>query len=133
MIFDGDRGQYILTEEALRREGIFMRERLAVTRSPSPENTINGMLKNVSDMIYDYIHNCNVNNDAQDNIIANCKEARDIIERAMTKQAIYYLFNGNLNMAIEDNVRNKAISPEAINALNKTIREIGSSILYTGV
>lgn len=133
MIFDADKNQYILTEKALNKRGIFLRERLAVTRCPSPEYVIFGLLENVSDMIYEYIHNFSTHNDKQDCIINNYKGARDVIERAMTKQAIYYIYNGNLNMAIEDSARNKAISPEAVSELNKTIREIGSSILYTGV
>lgn len=133
MIFDDVSGQYILTEEALRRMGIDLRSRLARTRATSPEYVINGVLTSVSDMIYDYIHSFSVHNEAQDSLIAQSEGARAIIERAMLKQATYFIFNGNLNLATDDNLRNKAISPEAIAILNKTIREIGSSILYTGV
>ena len=133
MIFDDVTGQYILTEQALIRIGIDLRGRLARTRTASPENVINGVLTSVSDMIYEYIHGFSVHNEAQDSLIAQLEGARAIIERAMLKQATYFIFNGNLNLATDDNIRNKAISPEAISILNKTIREIGSSILYTGV
>ena len=132
-IYDDVTGQYILTEQALIRIGIDLRGRLARTRAASPENVINGVLTSVSDMIYNYIHSFSVHNEEQDGLIACCEGARVIIERAMLKQATYFIFNGNLNLSTDDNIRNKAISPEAISILNRTIREIGSSILYTGV
>ena len=84
-------------------------------------------------MIYNFIHEYSTHNETQDNIIANCDGARKIIERAMVKQAKYYLKNGNLYNSTDDNIRSKAISTEAITILNTTIRELGSSILYTGV
>ena len=133
MFFDEATNQYKLTEQALVRQGIDMRSRLAKTHATSPEYIISALLTNVSDMIYDFIHAYNVHNEAQDTIILSLNSARAIIERAMTKQAIYTLYNGNLNMSVEDNMRNKAISPEAVNILNKTIPEIGASILYMGV
>ena len=133
MIFDPVTNQYVLTEEALIRQGIDLRGRLAKTRTSSPEYVINSVVTSVSDMIYSFIHIHSVHNDWQDNFIANNETARAIIERAMTKQAFYLLFNGNLNLSVDDNERNKAISPEAITILNKTIRELGGSLLYTGV
>lgn len=133
MFFDESTNQYKLTEQALVRQGIDMRSRLAITHVTSPEYIINALLTNVSDMIYDFIHDYNVHNEAQDTIILSLNSARAIIERAMTKQAIYVLYNGNLNMSVEDNIRNKAISPEAVSILNKTIPKIGASILYMGV
>jgi len=133
MIFDEATCQYRLTEEALRRQGIDLRSRLARTRATSPEYIINGVLTTVSDMVYNYIHEFSVRNDCQDTVIANCEGARAVIERAMIKQALYVIFNGDLTLSVDDNVRSKAISPEAVSVLNKTIREIGSSILYTGV
>lgn len=133
MFFDEATNQYKLTEQALVRQGIDMRSRLARTHATSPEYIINALLTNVSDMIYDFIHAFNVHNEAQDTIISSLNSARAIIERAMTKQTIYVLYNGNLNMSVEDNMRSKAISPEAVDILNKTIPEIGASILYMGV
>lgn len=133
MIYNANTEQYQLTEEALRRVGIFLRERIDRTRCPSPEYVINGALESVSDMIYNFIHDQSTHNETQDYIIANFDGARKIIEKAMVKQAKYYLKNGNLNNSTDDNIRSKAISPEAITILNTTIRELGSSILYNGV
>ena len=133
MIFDESSVQYRLTEEALRRQGVDLRSRLSRTRATAPEYIINGVLTTVSDMIYNFIHSYSSHNDFQDGIIANCEGARRIIERAMTKQALYVIANGNLNLSVDDNERSKAMSPEAVSILNTNIREIGSSILYTGV
>lgn len=133
MIFDKASYQYILTEEALRQQGVDLRNRLARTRASSPEYIINGILTTVSDMIYNYIHGFSVHNNCQDDIIATFEGARRIIERAMLKQALYVIANGNLNLSVDDNERSKAMSPEAVSILNTNIREIGSSILYTGV
>ena len=133
MIFDDVTGQYILTEQALIRKGTFMRERIAKTRCPSPEYVINGILEDVSDMVYNYIHDFNNDNDRQDYIIANLNSARDIIEKAMTKQAEYVIKEGNLYLSLDENERSKAFSDQAHKILSRTIKEIGTSILYTGV
>jgi hypothetical protein len=133
MIFDEVTGQYILTEQALINKGTFMRERMAKTRCPSPEYVINGILEDVSDMVYNYIHDFNDDNDRQDYIIANLNSARYIIERAMIKQAEYVIAEGNLYLSVDDNERSKAFSNQAHKILSRTIKEIGTSILYTGV
>lgn len=133
MVFDKDTNHYLLTEEALRRNGIFLRERIAKTRAPSPEYIINGIILTISDMVYDFIHDHSMNNDLQDCLIGKYESARKIIEKAMLKQAKYYIANGNLNLYTDDNIRSKAMSPEAVTVLNKTIPELRCSILYTGV
>lgn len=133
MIFDDIDNQYRLTEQALIRQGEDLRSRLARTRATAPEYIINGVLTTVSDMIYAYIHKFSVHNAVQDNIIATYEGARRVIERAMTKQAFYVIHNGNLNLSTNENERSKAMSPEAVDILNTEIRELGCSILYTGV
>lgn len=133
MIFKPDSGQYMLTEKALIQSGFFLRERLSRTRCPSPEYVIQSILEDVSDMIYDYIHRHSVHNDFQDHAIAKLPSARAIIEKAMRKQAEYILFDGNLFLNPDENIRSKAISEETIRVLSKTIPEIGTSILYSGV
>lgn len=133
MIFDDVTGQYVLTEQALIRKGTFLRERMAKTRCPSPEYVINGILEDVSDMVYNYIHDFNIDNDRQDYIIANLNSARDIIENAMIKQAEYVIKEGNLYLSLDDNERSKAFSDQAHKILSRTIKEIGTSIIFTGV
>ncbi|MEE1279675.1 MAG: hypothetical protein UHH95_02450 [Oscillospiraceae bacterium] len=110
-----------------------MRERLAITRCPSPEYVINGILEDVSDMVYNYIHDFNDDNDRQDYIIANVNSARAIIEKAMINQTEYVIKEGNLYLSLDDNERSKAFSEQAHKILSRTIKEIGTSILYTGV
>ena len=133
MIFNADKCQYVITEQALINTGIFLRDRIARTRCPSPEYVINGILEDVSDMIYDFIHECNVDNEIQDYIIVNYPSARAIIERAMVKQAEYVIYNGNLYLSVDENERSKAISEESKKILGRTIKEIGTTILYLGV
>lgn len=133
MYFDDATNHYILREQALIRQGIDLRSRLAQTKAPNATYVINGLLNTASDMIYDYLHKFSVDNARQDCIVATLPSLRAIIQKAMLQQAIYILKVGNLSLSVDDNERQKAIDYSAINTLNTTVKEIGVPITYMGV
>lgn len=132
MYFDEATNHYVLREQALIRQGVDLRARLAFTKAENATYIINGLLQTASDMIYDYIHEYSTENDRQDYFIASLESARTLIQKAMLYQAIYILKVGNLSISIDDNERRKAIDYSAIRVLNTTIREIGVPITYSG-
>lgn len=133
MRFDITTNQYVLTEKALLRRGIDLRSRLAQRKAVTPEDVINGLLTTTSDMIYAYIHDCNVDNARQDYMIAKIPSMRQIIYKAMLYQASYILTVGNLSLSADREKRAMAIDPTAIKILNTTIPELGVPITFAGV
>jgi len=80
---------YELTEKALiERVGVNLRARMSETALISPDVAINNLTRTVSDMIYQFIHEHNVDNCKQDCLIATVPELRQIIQKAMEYQAI---------------------------------------------
>lgn len=127
-------GHYELTEKALiEKAGVNIRARMSATAAISPETAINNLTQTVSDMIYQFIHDHNVNNDRQDCLIATIPELRQIILKAMCYQALYVLNVGNLYLSTKPEERANAIDYLAQSVLNNTVRCLGCSILYGGV
>ena len=133
MIWDEYEGRYMLTEEALNQRGMNIRARASRNKANVPDNVINGFIHLATEHIYNYIHEFSLNNERQDKLIATIPSARKIIYRALINQALFIYKNGDWHLSKEEYERDNAISPECIRALNTTIRELGSSILYTGV
>ena len=76
MVVDELTGHYVLTEAALLSRGIDLRARLSETSTVSPENVINNVLQTASDMIYQFIHDHNFNNQMQDYMILKVPSVR---------------------------------------------------------
>jgi hypothetical protein len=125
--------RYYLTEQALINIGINIRERLAFNKVSSPEYIINGFLGDVTDLVYNFIHKFSANNERQDKIIAYYESARKIIFKALINQAKYVLMVGNLSLSSREEDRKNAISTGTHETLNTVIKEIGISVLYSGV
>lgn len=134
MEFDKNTGHYRLTERALtERIGYDIRARMAETSTINPETVINTLTRTISDMIYQFIHEHNVNNARQDCLIATVPELRRIIQTAMEYQAIYVVNVGNLYLSAKPEDRAAAIDYLAQSILNNTVTCLGFSILYRGV
>lgn len=134
MEFDKNTGHYRLTERALtERIGYDIRARMAETSTINPETVINTLTRTISDMIYQFIHEHNVNNARQDCLIATVPELRKIIQTAMEYQAIYVVNVGNLYLSAKLEDRAAAIDYLAQSILNNTVPCLGISILYRGV
>ena len=132
MIFDKLTGQYVITEKALMDRGINIRARLSETAGVTPEAVISTIVHTASDMIYQFIHEHNTNNAAQDCLIARCPQVRPVIFRAMLYQAVYVVNVGNLYLSTDDAERSKAIDKLAEGVLGNVIPGLGISLLYTG-
>lgn len=132
MVVDELTGHYVLTEAALLSRGIDLRARLSETSTVLPENVINNVLQTASDMIYQFIHDYNFNNQMQDYMILKVPSARNIIYRAMLYQAVYVCNVGNLYLSKDKDDRAAAIDVLAQSILNNVMPEAGYSLLYTG-
>ena len=130
--YDESTKKYYLTEQALIREGLPLRDRLAEGSAPSAEYVINGFLKRVTGVIYAYIHSYNTDNDAQDYLISHLPSARTMIYNALINQAIYMYHNGDLTLSKDRADKEAAYDTVALSELNRTRPEIQCSILYTG-
>lgn len=132
MVFDKLTGQYVLTEKALMDRGINIRARLSETAAVSPETVVSMLVHTASDMIYQFVHEHNVDNAAQDFFIATCPQARPVIFCAMLHQAVYICNVGNLYLSTKDEERGKAIDKLAESTLGNVIPGLGVSLLYAG-
>lgn len=126
MIFDNLTHRYVLTEKAVLNMGINLRERV------KNENAIQSLLRLASSHVYSFLHMYNVNNDAQDFIIATTKTGREIIKQALERQLTYILVVGDLTMSVDDAKRSKWFDVIAEEILHTPLPEIGRSLLYAG-
>lgn len=132
MRFDKITHQYVLTEAALLSKGIDIRARMSATATVSPENVIQTLVETVSDMIYQYIHDQSMDNDAQDWVIAHNPRLRLLMQRAMLAQAVHVINLGNLYLSSRVEDRENAINTVAKSLLDNVISCAGTSITYRG-
>lgn len=132
MKFDDLTGHYILDEKALLRNGYDIRSRIIATSTINPENVVKNFLNTTSDMVYQYIHGFNVDNQRQDYLIAKIPALRPIIQKAMEYQAVYIMTVGNLYLSTSREDRAMAIDTLCKDILDTVIPEIGVSITYLG-
>lgn len=133
MVWDENTHHYILTEKALiEKVGLNLRARMGNRSLISPEIAIKSFNTTVSDMIYQFIHEHNVDNARQDCLIGTVPELRRIIQRAMELQAVYVSVQGNLYLSTKEEERAVAIDYLAKSILGTVVPCLGTSILYTG-
>lgn len=127
MIYDHKTHRYTLTEKDVE-------ETLGINLSLRNENPIvrNALLKTISNHVYNYIHSHNIDNLAQDYVIAKTKSGREIIKEAMENQLIYVLNVGDLSRVADVNLKPLWFDEQAKETLFRIIPEIGSSICYCG-
>lgn len=134
MFYNERSGHYELTEKALMEMyGINIRARIAQNSTINPEIVIQNFVRTVSDMVYQFIHEHNVDNCRQDYLISHIPELRDIIQRAMGYQAVYVMNVGNLYLSPKPEERAAAIDYLCQSVLNNVVPGLGVSILYSGV
>lgn len=119
--------RYVLTEKDVL-------ENLAIDLNadfrPDVKNSVEKFLKQVSTLVYGYIHSFSVNNLMQDFIIAKTEMGRKFIKEAMEQQLIYMLEVGDLSRSPDINKRALWFDDNARRTLEQTIPEIGTTILY---
>lgn len=98
-------------------------------KNPSDINTL---LEEVSDDIYEYIHEHSIYNDVQDVILSHTDGGRKVVMEAMKKQLLYVSAVGDPSLFLDESKRKMWISEKAKRVLLQTIPEIGCCIIYTG-
>ena len=133
LFYDENTGHYILTEKALMENvGINLRARMGDTALVNPEVAIKSFTRTVSDMIYQFIHEHNIDNARQDRLIATVPQLRQIIQKAMEYQAVYVINVGNLYLSTKPEERAVAIDYLAQSVFGNVVPCLGISILYAG-
>ncbi len=134
MYFNEQTNHYELTEKALTESvGLNIRARIAESALVNPEVAIRSFCRTISDMIYQFIHQHNVDNHRQDCLIAAVPELRQIIQKAMEYQAVYVANVGNLYLSTKPEERAVAIDYLAQSTLGNVVPCLGISILFGGV
>lgn len=127
LTYDYATHRYVLTEKDVL-------ENLAIDLNadfrPDVKNSVEKFLKQVSTLVYGYIHSFSVNNLMQDFIIAKTEMGRKFIKEAMEQQLIYMLEVGDLSRSPDMNKRALWFDDNARRTLEQTIPEIGTTILY---
>lgn len=133
MIFDETTGRYVLTEKYLiEKIGVDLSANVNERGAVNPQILVKRFLTEVSDDIYEFIHQYNVNTARQDWLIAHLPSLRGIIQKAMDKQFVYSRLNGLLGYSADKDVQTQGICPKARDTLMQIVPELGFSILYTG-
>ena len=133
MIFDEVSMRYILTPQCvLDRLGVDLEGALNERNGVNAQVMVRAFLEEVSDDIYGFIHEHNVNTQRQDVLISVIPSLRGIIQKAMEKQFLYSRLNGILGFSAVKDEQAQSVCPKAVKELSRIVPELGYSILYTG-
>lgn len=134
MTFDEQSGRYVLTEKyAFEELGLELYGDVNARGSTSEQIAVARILKQCSNIVYNYIHSFSVYNARQDFLIATIPSARKMIMDAMGEQLIYMAQVGDLSRSTDSEKRKLAVDESAKQTLERTLPEIGTTILYCGV
>lgn len=133
MVFDHSTGHYVLTEKYITEQmGIDLAGRINERNAINPSALVKRFLKQTSNMVYNYIHRFNIDNLLQDLLIAKVPSLRPLIQEAMTEQFYYLSIVGDISRSTEREKRELAIDENCKAVLERTVPELGTTILYTG-
>lgn len=128
MTFDEATGRYVLTPKyALDTYGLDLFDGVNDRNSTNQQLAVQGILRRVSNLIYEFIHSFTIYTKRQDRIIATNPHYRGVVMRAMGEQLIYMSQVGDLSRSTDPEKRKLAIDENAKNIL------INSGICYCGV
>lgn len=128
MVFDQMTGQYVLTSKyVLDTYGIDLFDGVNDRNSVNAQIAVNALLKRVSNLIYNFIHDYSIYDKRQDFLIAHNDRLRAVIQRAMGEQFSYMNDVGDLTRSSDREKRELAIDENAKRIL------INSGICYSGV
>ncbi len=127
MIFDEATGHYVLTGKfALDLYGLELYEDVNDRNSVTQQLAVQAILKQCSNLIYNFIHNYSFYNQRQDFLIATRRQLRNTIMDAMGEQLLYMSQVGDLSRSSDPEKRKFAIDENAKNIL------LNSGICYSG-
>lgn len=132
LIYDHEAGEYYLTEYALERAGIGLREEVATNKGVNVDIVINNWIKRVCMHVYSYIYDHNYCQRAQKWVIAHDDVARSVIKEALLNQAYYVRALGDLSLSVKNEERMRVMDDITISILDKTIPSVGHALTYTG-
>lgn len=133
MIFDDESRRYILTPRyALEQLGIDLEGAIKERGAVNPQVIVKQFLTDVSDDIYEFMHEHCINTAEQDRLVAVVPSLRSIIQKAMAQQLLYSRFNGLLGYSVEKDKQAQRICPKSVSTLSQSVPELGTTILYTG-
>lgn len=128
MVFDEMTGHYVLTSKyVLDSYGIDLFDCVNDRNSANAQIAANALLKRVSNMVYNFIHDYSIYNERQDYFIAHNDRLRAVIQQAMGEQLVYLQTVGDLSRSTDREKRALAIDENAKQIL------INSGICYSGV
>lgn len=128
MVFDQMTGQYVLTSKyVLDTYGIDLFDGVNDRNSVNAQIAVNALLKRVSNLIYNFIHDYSIYDKRQDYLIAHNDYLRSVIQEAMGEQLVYMCGKGDLSQSTDKDQRELAIDENAKRIL------INSGICYSGV
>ena len=128
MTFDELTGHCVRTEKyAFEKLGLDLYEDVNDRNSINAQIAVSRILKQCSNIIYNFVHDFSIYNNRQDYLIATVPKMRKIIMEAMGEQLLYMAQVGDLSRSTDPAKRKLAIDENA-----KTIL-INSGICYCGV
>lgn len=134
MIFDEATNRYVLTEKYVLDElGIDLSERVNERNAINQQIAVKRVLKQVSNQIYNYIHEHCISDALRDCVMYKCPSARPILQEAMSEQFLYIAQKGDLSRSTDQEKRRLAMDENAVSALLRILPEVGYSLLYTGI
>lgn len=133
MIFDESINRYVLTEKCITDKlGIDIAGRINARNAVNQQAMISRLLRLVSDHVYNFIHEHNVNTEKQDRFIAKVPSLRRIVQEAMEEQFLYVSQVGDLSRSPDKEKRLIYMDEQAKMILGRIVPELGFSILFTG-
>ena len=133
MIFNEEDNHYILTPECVsKRLGLSLEENVNERNAINQQVALNRVLRQVSNLVYSYIHQFNYRTNMQDLIISKVPSARKMIQDAMEEQLLYMSMKGDLSRSTDKDKRVLAIDETTKEICNRILPELGISVLYTG-
>ena len=133
MVFNEDEKRYVLTPECVqKRLGLNLMESVNERNAVNQQIALQRVLKQVSNLVYSYIHKFNFRTDLQDYIIEKVPSARIMIQQAMEEQLLYMSMKGDLSRSTDREKRELAIDETAKEICARVLPELGISIIYTG-
>ena len=128
MVFDQMTGHYVLTSKyVLDTYGIDLYDGVNDRNSANAQIAVSALLKRVSNMVYNFVHDYSIYNERQDFFIAHNDHLRAVFQQAMGEQLVYLQTVGDLSRSTDREKRALAIDENAKQIL------INSGICYSGV
>lgn len=147
MLYDNEEHMYIMQPRYITtKTGVDLTLTINDAYVVDKNVAVKSLLSDISGQIYNYIYSYNFDNDYQEWLLAKSEMAREIIRKAILLQLGYVMGNGKINefaglqidnpgqggkIDLEDLRGNRAIHPEAIQLLKRTL-ETGDRLLYNG-